>query len=157
MISLLENKEYKDMKKETVVRVILYRINEIGEPEILLGKRAKHKNFPGKWEQPGGKVDEGEKLATAAVREVKEEIDIDINQNSLELIYEELAVSCKYNKKYDIKYFLASVSSDTVAKLIEPTKTSEWKWFKYDKLPEREELISYGGPEKNAFLILANI
>ncbi len=50
-----------------------------GEGRTLLIRRSKaNKNFTGKWEWPGGKVDPGEDFAVAAVREAKEETGLDV-------------------------------------------------------------------------------
>lgn len=50
-----------------------------GEGKTLLIRRSKaNKNFTGKWEWPGGKVDPGEDFAVAAIRETKEETGLDV-------------------------------------------------------------------------------
>lgn len=47
--------------------------------QTLLIRRSKaNKNFTGKWEWPGGKVDPGEDFAMAAIREAKEETGLDV-------------------------------------------------------------------------------
>ncbi|HTX44073.1 MAG TPA: NUDIX domain-containing protein, partial [Methanocella sp.] len=52
------------------VRAVIY--DDRGR--ILLLKRSmRSKNYPGKWEFPGGKVDRGERFDDALLREVREE------------------------------------------------------------------------------------
>ena len=53
------------------------------ENEILLSKRPKKKHLSGFWEFPGGKVEEGEAPEKALIREVKEELNIDINNKCI--------------------------------------------------------------------------
>ena len=53
------------------------------ENEILLSKRPKKKHLSGFWEFPGGKVEEGETPEKALIREVKEELNIDINNKCI--------------------------------------------------------------------------
>lgn len=44
--------------------------------KILLARRGKHKHLGGKWEFPGGKIEQGELAETALERELKEELGI---------------------------------------------------------------------------------
>ena len=53
------------------------------ESEILLSKRPEKKHLSGFWEFPGGKVEEGETPEKALIREVKEELNIDINNKCI--------------------------------------------------------------------------
>lgn len=50
---------------------------------ILACRRSMHRPSGGKWEFPGGKVEEGESQEAALVREVKEELGIDIEVGNL--------------------------------------------------------------------------
>jgi 8-oxo-dGTP diphosphatase len=45
---------------------------------FLCAKRGDWKSLPGKWEFPGGKANPGEELEQALVREIKEELSVDI-------------------------------------------------------------------------------
>ena len=45
---------------------------------LLLAQRPADKHLPLKWEFPGGKVEPGEKPATAVVREIREELGCDV-------------------------------------------------------------------------------
>jgi 8-oxo-dGTP diphosphatase len=47
--------------------------------EILIAKRHKNKHQGGKWEFPGGKVEVDEPVTVALVREIKEELAIEID------------------------------------------------------------------------------
>ncbi len=50
---------------------------------VLLSQRPKHKQMPGLWEFPGGKVENNESPELALIREIKEEIGIDIRSSCL--------------------------------------------------------------------------
>jgi len=51
--------------------------------QILIAKRPNKKHLSGFWEFPGGKVEKGESPEYALVREVKEELNIDINNKCI--------------------------------------------------------------------------
>lgn len=52
-------------------------VDEQGRTLLIRLSKA-NKNFTGKWEWPGGKVDPGEGVAVAAIREAKEETGLDV-------------------------------------------------------------------------------
>jgi len=50
---------------------------------VLMAKRPEGKSLAGLWEFPGGKVEEGERPETALIRELKEELGIDVTESCL--------------------------------------------------------------------------
>ena len=58
--------------------------------EILVQKRSINmKNFPGYWDMPcAGHIDAGETPKSGAIREAKEELGIDINEEDMEFMFE---------------------------------------------------------------------
>jgi 8-oxo-dGTP diphosphatase len=60
------------MKSIEVVAAILLN----AEGRVLIARRKPHKEQGGKWELPGGKVEEGEPYADALARELREEFGV---------------------------------------------------------------------------------
>ena len=50
---------------------------------VLIAQRPEGKAMAGLWEFPGGKVDDGEAPETALIRELQEELGIDVTENCL--------------------------------------------------------------------------
>lgn len=66
----------------TIVPVVaLAAINRAGE--VLMQRRPLHKAHGGLWEFPGGKVEAAEKLECALLREIAEELAIELDRESL--------------------------------------------------------------------------
>ncbi len=66
---------------ETVVVVCVALVD--ADSRVLIAKRPEGKPMAGLWEFPGGKVGDGELPETALVRELQEELDIDITESCL--------------------------------------------------------------------------
>lgn len=59
-----------------IIRVLAAVVSR--EDQYLICKRPKHKRHGGLWEFPGGKIEPGETDFEAAVREMREELDVDV-------------------------------------------------------------------------------
>jgi 8-oxo-dGTP diphosphatase len=69
-------------KNPTMLFVVAAALtNQVGE--ILLQRRPEGRQLAGLWEFPGGKVDGGESPESALVRELKEELGIDVEPQNL--------------------------------------------------------------------------
>ena len=62
-----------------VAAVALVEING----RVLIARRPEGKSMAGLWEFPGGKVDDGETPEEALIRELEEELGIDVAENCL--------------------------------------------------------------------------
>ena len=63
----------------TQVIALLGLINE--KNEVLISLRKNRPDYSDYWEYPGGKVERGETTDQALVREMKEELDLDVSSN----------------------------------------------------------------------------
>ena len=61
------------------VVALLGLINE--KNEVLISLRKNRNDYNDYWEYPGGKVEKGETTDQALVREIKEELDLNISSN----------------------------------------------------------------------------
>lgn len=102
-------------------------ILENSNGDIFCAMRPKDKTFPGMWEFPGGKIEEGEEPKRALEREIKEELNIDIRADRFFDVVQ---------KGYDEFIIKLSTYSCTVLdfsefKLVEH---QEFKWIKKESL-----------------------
>jgi 8-oxo-dGTP diphosphatase len=68
-----------------VNRIVLVAAVALVDPDgrVLIAKRPADKPLAGLWEFPGGKVEPGERPETALLRELKEELGIDVSEACL--------------------------------------------------------------------------
>jgi ADP-ribose pyrophosphatase len=117
--------------------------------EVLLVKRSNaSKTEPGMWSRPGGTVEFGETVEEALKREIKEELDIEIEVLSFLEHTNNMMVEDGTKKHWLAMGFLAKIKSGE-PKNMEPRKHDDVKWFPLNNLPE--DLTVY---TKNAIDIL---
>ncbi len=99
--------------------------------ELLLQKRAVPAE-KGCWCIPGGRLEMIETLQEAVIRETKEETDLDIK------VIKMMGVCDHIIKEEDAHWitisYLCNIKSGE-AKIMEPNKASDMKWFSLNKLP----------------------
>jgi len=116
----------------------------IRDGKVLMGLRNPQKDKAssnlqgeGTWTFPGGKIDFGDSLESAAKREVMEETG---------LVVEELELLSVNNIiKGDFQYFTFGLICKDFSgepKIMEPEEIVEWKWFALDSLPEKIYIAS---------------
>ena len=113
------------MKTIRVVAAVIKGKNENNEPVIFSTRRG-YGEFKGGWEFPGGKIEDGETPRDALKREIKEELDVDINVcdfiDTIEYDYPEFHLSM------DV-FFAEIVSGKLFLK-----EHEDAKWLKKDEL-----------------------
>ena len=67
------------MKKRLIALLALINDNN----EVLISLRQNRREYDGYWEYPGGKVESSETLEIGLIREIKEEIDLEISKNCI--------------------------------------------------------------------------
>lgn len=132
-------------------------ILETPNGDIFCAMRPKDKTFPGMWEFPGGKIEEGEEPKRALEREIKEELNIDIRADKLfdevQKEYEEFVIK--------LSTYNCTVLDFSEFKLIEH---QEFKWMKKESLmsldwvptdiPTVEKLVNLNKSKKIANKII---
>ncbi|MCI8291189.1 MAG: NUDIX domain-containing protein [Clostridia bacterium] len=101
--------------------------------ELLLHKRAVPAE-EGHWCIPGGRLEMFEMLEHAVIREVKEETDLDIEVVKLMGICDHIIK--EENAHWGAASYLCKVKSGE-AKIMEPDKASDMKWFDLNELPDK--------------------
>lgn len=118
------------MKTINVVAAIIKKDNK-----VFITQRG-HGEFKGKWEFPGGKVEEGETPEEAVVREIKEELKSIVK---VERFYDEINDKLS-DKVLNVKFFICSLVSGDLeltehlaSKWVEPTEINDSDFMPADK------------------------
>ncbi len=107
--------------------------------KVLACRRAPHKNSPGLWEFPGGKVEDGESSFAALEREIKEELGLECKPR------ETFDVSITEVGELEIKLETIICPFDTDQELTS-TDHDEFRWLASDEL----HTVNWAMPDRPA-------
>lgn len=99
--------------------------------KFLMGQR-KNAHGDGTWSVPGGHLEYGETFEQTAVREAKEETNIDIKNVRFGAVTNDFFE--RENKHYVTIWMLSDYASGE-GKIVEPDKFVGMDWFDFDNLP----------------------
>ncbi|WP_054816641.1 NUDIX hydrolase [Nocardia arizonensis] len=103
------------------------------DAELLLSRRRSGDEFDGRWHLPAGKLEEGESVTAAVVREAVEEIGVRLDPADLRLVHVAHVVSPGRPARLGLFFETRSWIGDPVNR--EPDKCYELCWFPLDALP----------------------
>jgi 8-oxo-dGTP diphosphatase len=126
------------------VHMLLLRDRQL----LLSRRRDPSPRFDGLWHLPSGKLDAGESVLAAAVREAQEEIGVTISQQDLRLVHTHHANGCGVEPRLGLFFEARRWAGDPVNR--EPAKCSELGWFDLDDLPA--DIIEYPAAGIRAYL-----
>lgn len=113
----------------------------IENKNFLISTRPKKKDFEGFWEFPGGKVNYNESKEQALYREIKEELNTELDLDSIKLFNQYIFSFPKY------KVSLTFYSCKNWNGVIIPMEGQKVKWiksseiFQYDFLPSNNKVL----------------
>ncbi|HIA92003.1 TPA: NUDIX hydrolase [Candidatus Saccharibacteria bacterium] len=111
------------------------RVALICERRILL---IKNRLGDDNWTLPGGGLKKGERPATAAKREIQEELSIDIGDNKLT----RFSTEKKQFGLYKESYVVYATAIDSLKYKANKTEIRESRWFELEGVPRRrDELV----------------
>lgn len=96
--------------------------------KVLCAQRSEHMNHPLKWEFPGGKKEENESFEACLKREIKEELNIEI-----EILEQLPSFPYYYTEAFGIELF--PFRCEAVTTKISLFEHKEIKWLDLEELP----------------------
>jgi 8-oxo-dGTP diphosphatase len=116
--------------KNSIACVILGKSSQTRN-KILIAHRVQVGDMGGRWELPGGKVNDGESDRDAIVREMLEEFGENV------LVGEQIAVSDFEHKgmKNTLRAYEVFFCNDGLEKTFALTEHTECKWVDFDNIP----------------------
>lgn len=116
------------MKETHVVAGVIWNAKR---SHILLSKRADNAHQGGRWEFPGGKVEQGEVSEKALARELNEELTVKFER--CQILH---TIKHKYPEKTVLIEFFHVLDVDEVR--IHANEGQQWQWVEHQKLGEFE-------------------
>lgn len=105
----------------------------IKNDKILLSRRHNTEYFDNYYSFPAGHLDGNETLKQGTIREIKEEMGVDLEQNDLELIH---VMNRKIPNDERLDFFFSAKKWLGEPKIIETDKCDDLSWFEINSLPK---------------------
>lgn len=128
-------KNYLEKRNSVPMTALLFLRSD---NKILLLRRKNTGYEDGNYCFPGGHVEKGEPIHEALIREVKEEIGINIRENDLKLIH---ILNRKIDDNAYVDFIFECNKWEGNPYIVETDKSDDLQWFAIDNVPEN--IISF--------------
>lgn len=104
---------------------------DIRDGKIFIAKRQNIGDMGGRWEFPGGKIDDGEDFEAAIKREMNEEfgVDVEVFEKLCEVTFEHKEKLCY------VDAFRVHFAEDGLSRRFTLTEHTDYKWENFSKIP----------------------
>lgn len=112
------------------------------EGKFLASRRSGTETYSGTYQFPGGSVDPGEKAVDAAVRELSEEVGLDLDSSWLKPRGMRRFTRAD-GSTYNLYCFTVNVRPDKVKEIRnrEPDKQEDLRWYRPEEVLDKEKMI----------------
>lgn len=117
----------------------------VRDGHVLLAERSGTGYADGQWNLPSGKLEEGEDLVAAVMREAREEVDVELSRDDLVM-----ATSVHYlspEGRARVGFFFHAPRWHGEPRNAEPHKCARIQWFPLDQLPANTVPYTHAGVE----------
>ena len=99
--------------------------------KVFLAKRQNVGDMGGRWEFPGGKIDEGEDFVTAIRREMNEEfgVDVEVFDRLCQVTFEHKGKLCY------VDAFKVRLEEDGLSRRFTLTEHTDYRWEDFSNIP----------------------
>lgn len=122
--------------------------------KVLYIKRALSSNVgPGLWQLPGGKIDDGESIENAAVREIGEELSIALKEENLRLlnVFDTFFMNDK-SKPFKMHLFIYDLTDEEKPEINLNAESIDYKWVDVYDFPSDMPLMGINDAMTNVIL-----
>ncbi len=117
----------------------------VREDHVLLAQRHNTGYADGQWNLPSGKLNEGEDLEAALIRETREEIDLRLRRDAVRMVTSVHYLSPEGHAR--VGFFFHALTWNGEPRNAEPHKCTRIDWFPMDQLPDNTVPYSRAGVE----------
>ncbi|MFB9686084.1 NUDIX hydrolase [Amycolatopsis plumensis] len=115
------------------------------DEHVLLAQRAGTGYADGQWNLPSGKLEDGEDMVAAIIRETREEIDVEVDRDDLEMVTSVHYLNPEGQAR--VGFFFRTRQWRGELRNAEPHKCSQIAWFPNASLPANTVPYTHAGVE----------
>lgn len=130
------------MPYTSFVDVLLFLVHH---DHVLLAQRAGTGYADGDWNLPSGKLEEGEDLEAAIIREAREEIAVELERVNIEMVTSVHYLNPEGQAR--VGFFFRAHRWQGEPRNAEPHKCAQIAWFALDELPINTVPYTHAGVE----------